>query len=120
MFCSKCGKEIPDDSAFCPFCGETVTPGGTTAAPSPSVEQFSAPAAAVSASITGTQETKVSTGMLVGIIILTIFIPLVGLIMGPIYMKDPSQAKKKAGKIWLWVGVVSLILNLMVLMAGGF
>lgn len=21
MFCQKCGKEIPDDSAFCPWCG---------------------------------------------------------------------------------------------------
>lgn len=24
MFCRKCGKTIPDDSKFCPYCGETV------------------------------------------------------------------------------------------------
>lgn len=24
MFCRKCGKMIPDDSKFCPYCGETV------------------------------------------------------------------------------------------------
>ncbi len=24
MYCSKCGKEIKDDSAFCPYCGEPV------------------------------------------------------------------------------------------------
>lgn len=24
MFCKKCGKEIPDDSAFCPKCGAQV------------------------------------------------------------------------------------------------
>lgn len=24
MFCRKCGKSIPDDSVFCPYCGETV------------------------------------------------------------------------------------------------
>lgn len=24
MFCSKCGKQIDDDSKFCPFCGNTV------------------------------------------------------------------------------------------------
>jgi TM2 domain-containing membrane protein YozV len=24
MFCSKCGKQIPDDSVFCPECGAKV------------------------------------------------------------------------------------------------
>ena len=24
MFCSKCGKQIDDNSKFCQFCGETV------------------------------------------------------------------------------------------------
>ncbi len=40
MFCSKCGKEIPDDSAFCPFCGEPtkkVEPKRTV--PTDSVQQ---------------------------------------------------------------------------------
>ncbi len=27
MFCRKCGNEIPEDSAFCPKCGEKVTIG---------------------------------------------------------------------------------------------
>lgn len=26
MFCRKCGKEIPEDSAFCPKCGASVDP----------------------------------------------------------------------------------------------
>lgn len=25
MFCQKCGKEIPDDSTFCPVCGANTT-----------------------------------------------------------------------------------------------
>ncbi len=31
MFCSNCGKQIPDGSAFCPECGATL--GGAQAAP---------------------------------------------------------------------------------------
>jgi RNA polymerase subunit RPABC4/transcription elongation factor Spt4 len=27
MFCRKCGNTIPDDSKFCPYCGETVQAG---------------------------------------------------------------------------------------------
>lgn len=25
MFCRKCGRSIPDDSVFCPYCGEAIT-----------------------------------------------------------------------------------------------
>ena len=32
MFCKKCGKEIPDDSAFCPKCGADTTGANTTGA----------------------------------------------------------------------------------------
>ena len=24
MFCTKCGREIPDDANVCPFCGQLV------------------------------------------------------------------------------------------------
>lgn len=27
MFCRKCGKEVPDNAEFCPWCGEILTPG---------------------------------------------------------------------------------------------
>jgi hypothetical protein len=26
MFCKKCGKRIPDDATYCPYCGEKVDP----------------------------------------------------------------------------------------------
>ena len=26
MFCGKCGKNIPDDSIFCKFCGASIEP----------------------------------------------------------------------------------------------
>ena len=27
MYCTNCGKEIPDDSVFCTFCGQKVDGG---------------------------------------------------------------------------------------------
>lgn len=30
MFCSSCGKELPDSATFCPFCGASVAPRGAT------------------------------------------------------------------------------------------
>lgn len=30
MYCSKCGKQIPDDSSFCPECGSNCNGGGKT------------------------------------------------------------------------------------------
>ena len=43
MFCSNCGKEIPDGSKFCPLCGKNLT-GGTNTSPSNEVTVSSTPA----------------------------------------------------------------------------
>ncbi|MDR0934777.1 MAG: TM2 domain-containing protein [Erysipelotrichaceae bacterium] len=32
MYCSNCGKEIPNDAKFCPFCGVPVTSSETVEA----------------------------------------------------------------------------------------
>lgn len=101
MFCSKCGEKIPDDSTFCPFCRNPVT----KEEPSLSSSSQSVPLGR-----------EVSAGMHIGIIVGTLFIPLIGLIMGIIYLKSPSLAKKKAGKIWLWVAIGAFIINLFIYM----
>ena len=86
MFCTKCGKAIPDDSVFCPECGTSLG-GKKDPAVVPSGE-------------------SVSSGMNIAMIAGSIFIPLLGIIMGVLYMKDKDPAKQKAGKVWLWVGIV--------------
>jgi len=50
-------------------------------------------------------EPAVSNGLKIGICIATILVPLVGLIMGGIYMKDANPEKKAVGKLWLFVGI---------------
>lgn len=57
-------------------------------------------------------QSPVSDGMKIGIAILSFFIPIVGIIMGLIYMNDAHPAKKAAGKLWLTVGGIMIALNL--------
>ena len=54
------------------------------------------------------------------VIIATVFIPLVGLIMGPVYMKNSNPAKKKVGKIWLGVGIIAFLFNMMLYLSGEY
>ena len=37
MFCQKCGREIPDDSAFCPKCGASITEASSGSAALPKI-----------------------------------------------------------------------------------
>ena len=39
MFCSKCGKQIPEKSAFCSFCGAPVAAGSVAAQNRPNISE---------------------------------------------------------------------------------
>ena len=56
-------------------------------------------------------QSPVSDGMKIGFAILSFFVPIVGIILGLIYMNDPHPAKKAAGKLWLTVAGVMIALN---------
>lgn len=87
MYCAKCGNSIPNDSVFCPVCGYSL---GKVV-----------PAAASVA----VAEPDVSDVLNIGTIVGSIILPLIGIIMGIIYFRDSNPHKKRAGKIWLWVGI---------------
>jgi tetrahydromethanopterin S-methyltransferase subunit G len=57
-------------------------------------------------------QSPVSDGMKIGIAIGSFFVPLLGLIMGLIYINDSHPDKKAAGKLWLIVSGSVIGLNL--------
>ena len=83
MQCARCHFENPPEAKYCGKCGETLKP---VPPPPPPVGEVS-------------QELKI------GIIIGSVFLPLVGIIMGAIYLNDPSPEKKKVGRLWLYAGI---------------
>lgn len=82
MQCAKCQFENPPEAKFCGKCGETLKPA---APPLP--------------------DAGVSQELKIGILIGSVFLPLVGIVMGAIYLNDPNPDKKKVGRLWLYAGL---------------
>ncbi len=99
MVCPKCGHANPDVAQFCGKCGTGLPKaGGAGSRPSDPSPPGSGTAPAVS------QEMKV------GIIIGTLLIPLLGIILGIIFMADTNPQKKAVGRLWLLVGIGAVVL----------
>ncbi len=86
MVCPRCGNSNPDIAQFCGKCG------GPLAAQTPPP-------------IPGAPVTGVSSEMRIIMIIATVVLPLIGIVMGIVYMNSADPGKKAAGRIWLLVGV---------------
>ena len=52
----------------------------------------------------------VSSGLNLVMVLLSLFLPLIGIIAGVVYMVQPEMEKKRAGKRWLIVSLVALVL----------
>jgi uncharacterized membrane protein YvbJ len=96
MKCSQCGHENLPQAKFCAKCGAPIAVAATQ--PTPSV-----PATAASGAV--------SKELKIGIIVGTVFIPLLGIIMGLMYMNDANPEKKAVGKLWLYVGIGMAVLG---------
>ena len=106
MFCPKCGTSNPDEARFCGKCSAPIQAPGPGPLPHPPPP-------------TGSK--AVSQEMKIGIGIGSVIIPLLGLIMGAIYMADANPEKKSAGKLWLLAAVGGMVLYcLITLSSGGF
>ena len=51
----------------------------------------------------------ISQGMKNGMIAASIILPIVGIVVGIIYMLDDNPEKKAAGKLWLIIGIVAAV-----------
>jgi hypothetical protein len=105
MRCPKCGQENPAEAKFCGKCATRLAAAEPPIHPGPSGPM----------AIDG----DVSQGLKIGIIVGTVIIPLLGIIMGLIYMNDPSPTKKAAGKTWLYVGIGVLAVECVCALASG-
>ena len=100
--CPNCGNQNPDDAKFCESCG---TPLSTSVQQQP---------------FSGTPiKPGVSGGAKTGLGILSFLIPLVGIILGIIYMNDSDPSKKAAGKTYLYLGIGGMVLGCLIVAAGG-
>lgn len=97
MYCPTCGQQNPDEAKFCGKCGAAMS----AAAPK------SAPGTETPAPVKDTG--VISPGMKNGMIIASILLPLVGIVVGIVFMLDDNPEKKDAGKRWLIIGIVALV-----------
>jgi len=82
MFCSTCGNQLLN--GLCPAC---------------------APAAGAFTPIR-----PVSAELKWGVFVATLFIPLIGIVMGGIYAADHFAPKKAVGHLWLFTGIGVVLL----------
>ena len=91
-FCQHCGKELLDEAVICPGCGCAVQ----------------APNAVVPA------EQEVDESVSTGLVVLSVLIPLFGIVYWPVKAKTRPKCAKACGI----AGIISWAVSFVLLMAG--
>lgn len=105
MFCAKCGKEIPNDAKVCPNCGAAVEEENAT--PVVEAKPVEAP-----------KKSKVLVLSIVLSVIgsvVSLFVPLIGYVLGAVTIGSGIDAKKKndsAATVAIILGVVCVVISL--------
>ena len=87
--CKKCGKEIPEDSVFCPFCGNTLERGDTTELHNNTTINGSAPSS-ISYLNQADKKTRKKTGWIVAVVILcALLVPAIWLYHSATHYSSP-------------------------------
>ena len=111
VFCSNCGEKVQEGMQFCGSCGAKVgkvatedvteTAAEPQATPTPQTET-SGPAAVGAPKATGTPPTKDEKNKLILFMILSIIIPIVGIVLGIIKY---NKKDKTSGQHYLLCGL---------------
>lgn len=105
MFCTKCGKEVPSDAKVCPNCGAVVEEVNET--PVVEAKPVEAP--------------KKSKVLVLSIVlsvvgsVVSLFIPIIGYVLGAITIGSGVDAKKKndpSATVAIILGVVCIVISL--------
>lgn len=108
MFCSSCGKQIPDDTKFCPFCGAPVDGANASTPVEPTPVVNATPVnntAAQSTPQTPLNEIPVAKAKNGGLVLLISILSLVFAVLGTILWGYPL------GIIALALGIVGAVLS---------
>ena len=89
-FCQHCGKEIMDEAVICPGCGCSVQTNNT-------------------------QVAEVDNSVSAGMVILSVLIPLVGIIYWPVKAKTRPKCAQACGI----AAIISWVISFLILSAGG-
>ena len=98
MFCKSCGKEINDQAVVCPYCGNQT--GNAQQIPQQPV--YGAPQQNPNNMY---QQPVPADETNVGLVVLSVLFPIVGIILGAVNM---SNGNKKSGKAYLMAGIIAI------------
>ena len=109
MFCPHCSDSNPDDAKFCGKCGRPLPV--VSSGPAQMASAGPAQAAAV-------PQPAVSDALKWGLAAASVIIPIIGLVMGIVYMIDANPAKKAVGKTWLIAAGIGVLLYMLIECSG--
>lgn len=101
MNCPYCGTTLPSGSNICPNCGSALSTQETQQVQTTFVQSKS-----------DVDANEKASG---GLIALSIIIPIVGIIMGIVFM---ATGKKHAGKVYLLAGLISTGVGILFIILG--
>jgi hypothetical protein len=128
MFCPECGTENTDQAKFCINCHQDLLNKPPVDSDihqrqnderliqsKPKTPQILKVSEKNSTHSSDTEKPVVSTGLNIGIIIGTIIFPVIGIAMGYTYFRKDHPDAKKAGKNWLILGLVMILVNILLI-----